>query len=98
MIFTGPGTFFLHLKERAPSQSIDWASMSASEPSFFKTYCDDELVEDAFIGPYGSPHTWWPASNPLLGRCALTKDMIIRIELGPGVKFRIEGDLVEVSR
>ena len=95
MILTGPGTFTLRV---VPGDccAVEWASMSASQPSFARVWVDDVLVEDACIGPYGSPHTWWSSSNGLLGRQPLRRTSILIIELGDGVKFRIEGDLAQI--
>ena len=96
MILTGPGMFVFRLEPGASCQTIDWASVSSSEPSFLRAWWKDELVEDIHIGPYGSPHTWW-GGNALLGRHGLDEHGVLRIELGKGVKFRIEGDIQEMN-
>ena len=95
MILEGPGTFFLEL-DPGDCQAIDFASMSARAPSFIKVEVDGELVESAYIGPYGSPHTWWNG-NALLGRKQLLPGTQIKIELGPDVLLRIDGDVKRSS-
>ena len=96
MVLSGPGKFALQLQRDHNCQMIDWASLSASEPSWLKAWWRDELVEHVHIGPYGSPHTWWQG-NALMGRHGLEPNGVLRIELGPGTKLRIEGDIEEVN-
>ena len=75
--------------------NLDWASVSATEPSYVKVWLDDVLTESVFVGAY-SPHTWW-LSNPLLGCCALGSEQIITIEVGNGAIFRVEGSLCRIE-
>lgn len=74
--------------------NLDWASVSASAPSFLKVRLNDDLIEDVFVGAY-SPHTWW-GNNPLIPPARLVPQSRIVIEVGPGAVLRIEGNLVEV--
>lgn len=94
MILSGPGVFVLRAKP-GDSLMLDWASVSAKQPSFIRVWYGEMLVEDAFIGAY-SPHTWW-LGNDLLGRQRLQIGSLLKIELGDGLKMRIEGDLEQVN-
>ncbi len=98
MICSGPGTY----RYKMLGGDVDWASVSACEPSWIKVYVvkgemEPELVEDQYVGAW-SPHTWW-TSNSLLGRKADGGGggIEIIVVLGPNTKFRIEGHLEELK-
>lgn len=89
-----PGQYRLVL-DKSGLANLDWASVSASAPSFVRIWFDGDLVEDVFVGAY-SPHTWW-GNNPLLGSRSLTPESTVRVEVGPNAIVRIEGNLVLIE-
>lgn len=93
MLIYGPKVIVLQ-RDADPNKPcvIDFASVSASEPSRVTAKLNDEIVEDAYVGTF-SPHTWW-SNNPLLGRQEMKPEDKLTIEVGPHAIFRIEHNLI----
>jgi len=89
----GPGTHRLRRSGDADRPFVlEYASVSAQQPSRLRVWVGDALVEDVYVGAH-SPHTWW-SNNPLLTEAQYPPPGgEVVIEVGEGAVLRLEANL-----